>query len=82
MTTQIMRWPENSLASSMALRVSLVNLQKLTLWACVAPASMRMLAPAQNTLGLPERSRMTRTCGCSKRSRSSASASSISTPRS
>ena len=35
--------------SSRPLRVSLVNLQKLTLWAWVAPASMRMLAPAQNT---------------------------------
>ena len=77
-----MRWPENSLASSMALRVSLVNLQKLTLCAWLAPASMRMLAPAQNTRGLPERSSTTRTWGCSKRSRSSASASSMSTPRS
>ena len=47
----------------MPLRVSLVNLQKLTLWAWVAPASMRILAPAQNTRGLPERSRMTFTCG-------------------
>ena len=33
----------------MPLRVSLVNLQKLTLCAWVAPASMRILAPAQNT---------------------------------
>ena len=50
------RWPEFSLESSRPLRVSLVNLQKLTLWAWVAPASMRMLAPAQNTRFLPERS--------------------------
>ena len=76
------RRPEFSLASSMPLRVSLVNLQKLTLCAWLAPASMRILAPAQNTRGLPERSRITRTSGCSKRSRSIASASSISTPRS
>ena len=33
----------------MALRVSLVNLQKLTLWPWLAPASMRIFAPAQNT---------------------------------
>src|ERR1700691_3143189 len=57
---QMVLSPECSLASSMPLRVSLVNLQKLTLWAWVAPASMRILAPAQNTRGLPERSRMTR----------------------
>ena len=57
------RWPEFSLASSMALRVSLVNLQKLTLWAWVAPASMRILAPAQNTRFLPERSSTTFTSG-------------------
>src|SRR3982074_3346593 len=72
--------PEASLASSRPLRVSLVNLQKLTLWAWVAPASMRILAPAQNTRGLPERRRMTFTCGCSKRSRSMASESSMSAP--
>ena len=50
-----------ALASSMPLRVSLVNLQKLTLCAWVAPASMRILAPAQNTRGLPERSSTTLT---------------------
>ena len=61
--TQMVRRPEAALASSMALRVSLVNLQKLTLWAWLAPASMRMLAPAQNTRGLAERSSTTRTCG-------------------
>ena len=48
--------------SSRPLRVSLVNLQKLTLWAWVAPASMRMLAPAQNTRFLPERITTTFTC--------------------
>ena len=46
--------PECALASSMELRVSLVNLQKLTLWAWEEPASMRMLAPAQNTRSLPD----------------------------
>ncbi len=66
----------------MPLRVSLVNLQKLTLWAWVEPASMRMLAPAQNTRFLAERITTTFTSGCSKRSRWTASASSMSTPRS
>jgi len=65
--------PEFSLESSKPLRVSLVNLQKLTLWAWVAPASMRMLAPAQNTRFLPERTTTTFTPGCSKRSRCTAS---------
>ncbi|MEZ5234701.1 MAG: hypothetical protein R2749_18650 [Acidimicrobiales bacterium] len=41
-------WPEWRPASSMLLRVSLVNLQKLTLWAWVALASIWMLALAQN----------------------------------
>ena len=36
----------------MARRVSLVNLQKFTLAPCVALPSMRILAPAQNTLSL------------------------------
>ena len=61
--------PEAALASSMELRVSLVNLQKLTLWVCGEPASMRMLAPAQNTRSLPDLSTTTFTSGCSKRSR-------------
>ena len=66
----------------MELRVSLVNLQKLTLWVWVEPASMRMLAPAQNTRSLPDFSTTTFTSGCSKRSRCTASLSSMSTPRS
>ena len=45
------------------MRVSLVNLQKLTLCAWVAPASMRILAPAQNTRFLPERTTTTFTLG-------------------
>jgi hypothetical protein len=57
----------------MALRVSLVNLQKLTLWAWLAPASMRMLAPAENTRGLPERRITALASGCSKRKRCIAS---------
>ena len=32
-----------------------MNLQKFTLWACDEPASMRMLAPAQKTRFLAER---------------------------
>ncbi len=74
--------PDSADASSIALRVSLVNLQKFTLWACVAPASMRMLAPAQKMPGLPERRITACTSGCSKRSRWIASASSMSTPMS
>ena len=66
----------------MALRVSLVNLQKLTLSPCVAAASIGMFAPAENTRSFAEASTTARTCGCSKRSRWTASASSISTPRS
>ena len=53
MTAAIQTWPEWAVASSMALRVSLVNLQKLTLWPWVEPASIWMLAPAQNTLSRP-----------------------------
>ena len=41
--------PECWLASSIASRVSLVYLQKLTFQACVDPRSMKMFAPAQNT---------------------------------
>ena len=44
-----------ALASSIARRVSLVNLQKFTLCPCVALPSMRIFAPAQNTPSLPER---------------------------
>ena len=39
--------PECALASSIASRVSLVNLQKFTLKPCEEPPSMKMLAPAQ-----------------------------------
>ncbi len=37
----------------MAIRVSLVNLQKLTLWSWLDPASIWMLAPAQKTFSRP-----------------------------
>ena len=53
LTAAIHTCPEFADASSMPLRVSLVNLQKLTLWACVDAASIWMLAPAQNTLSTP-----------------------------
>ena len=43
---------------------------------------MRMLAPAQKTLSLPDLMTTQRTSGCSKRSRCTASFNSISTPRS
>jgi len=75
-------WPDRALACSMALRVSLVNLQKLTLWAWVAPASIWMLAPAQKTLSSPPVTTTTRTSGCSKRRRWAASCNSMSTARS
>ena len=75
-------WPLCFEASSMARRVSLVNLQKLTLKPCGEPASVAMLAPAQNTRSWPLLMTTARTWGCSKRSRSTASASSMSTPRS
>ena len=66
----------------MARRVSLVNLQKLTLWWWLAPASIWMLAPAQKTFSRPLVSTTTLTAGCSKRSRWTMSDSSMSTPRS
>src|SRR3972149_3177458 len=66
--------PELRLASSMAFRVSLVNLQKLTLWACEDPASMRMLAPAQNTRSLPDRHPTTMPSAGPTRSRCTAGA--------
>ena len=53
----------------MALRVSLVNLQKLTFQPWEDWLSMRMLAPAQKTRSLPEVRTTARTSGCSKRSR-------------
>ena len=71
-----------AVASSMPLRVSFVNLQKLTLWACVDPASIWMFAPAQKTLSSPPVTTTTFTSGCSNRRRWTASWSSMSTPRS
>ena len=62
--------------------VSLVNLQKFTFQPCGEAASMRMFAPAQKIFGLPLVMTTARTSGCSKRRRLSASASSMSTPRS
>ena len=66
----------------MPLRVSLVNLQKFTFHACVESPSMKMLAPEQNIALLALVTTTLRTSGCSKRMRCSASASSMSTPRS
>ena len=74
--------PELALASSIASRVSLVNLQKFTLTTCVEPRSMKMLAPAQKMRSFSDETTTTRTSGCSKRRRWMASASSMSTPRS
>ena len=70
------------MASSIPFRVSLVNLQKFTFHGCGAAASIRMFAPALNTLSLPLVSTTARTSGCSNRSRCTASYSSMSTPRS
>ena len=66
-------WPEFAVASSMPLRVSLVNLQKLTFHECEAPASLLMFAPAQKILSRPLVRTTTRTSGCSNRSRCTAS---------
>ncbi len=74
--------PECALASSIARRVSLVYLQKLTLKACVLVRSITMFAPAQKTRSSAPSSTTQRTSGCSKRMRVIASASSTSTPRS
>ena len=74
--------PECSLASSMPSRVSLVNLQKFTFHAWLEPRSMKMLAPAQKMRSLRLLTTTARTSGCSNRIRCSASASSMSTPRS
>src|SRR5262245_66671465 len=46
-------WPECSVASSIAARVSLVNLQKFTYHQSSDCASIRTLAPPQNTLSSP-----------------------------
>ena len=66
----------------MALRVSLVNLQKFTLCSWLDPASIWMLAPAQKTLSSPPVTTTAWTSGCSKRNRWTMSYSSMSTPRS
>jgi len=63
-------------------RVSLVNLQKFTFHAWDEAASIRMFAPAQKIFSLPLVTTTARTSGCSKRSRWTASYSSMSTPRS
>ena len=66
----------------MALRVSLVNLQKLTFHGWADEASIPMLAPAQNMRSLWDPITTAPTSGCSNRSLCTASASSMSTPRS
>ncbi len=81
-TAAIHTWPELADASSMPLRVSFVNLQKLTLCPCVDVASIWMLAPAQNTLSIPPVTTTAFTSGCSKRRRCTMSYSSMSTLRS
>ena len=78
----IERSPEFAEASSRLQRVSLVYRQKLTLNPWVLVASIGMFAPAQNTFGWAEVITSVRTPGCSKRRRRTASASSMSTPRS
>ena len=74
--------PEWRLESSMPLRVSLVNLQKLTFHAWLESPSMKMFAPEQKMRSLPLVTTTLLTSGCSKRMRCRASASSMSTPRS
>ena len=75
-------WPEFAVASSIPLRVSLVNLQKFTLSWWGEAASILMFAPAQKILSLPLVRTTAPTSGCSKRSRWVMSYSSMSTPRS
>ena len=65
--------PLCAVASSMPLRVSLVNLQKFTFQACELCASMRMFAPAQNMRSMPPVTTTAVTSGCSKRRRCTAS---------
>ena len=57
----------------MALRVSLVNLQKFTFQPCDDWESMRMFAPAQKMRSLPEVITTAPTSGCSNLSRWTAS---------
>ncbi len=82
LTAAIQVCPLLSRASSMVLRVSLVNLQKFTFHAWLDCASIRMFAPAQNIFSSPPVITTAFTSGCSKRSRCTASYSSMSTPRS
>ena len=63
-------------------RVSFVYLQKFTLKPWDEPASMKMLAPDEKTRSRALRTTTAPTQGCSNRRRSTASASSMSTPRS
>ena len=66
----------------MPLRVSFVNLQKLTFQAWLDRPSMKMLAPEQKVRSRALVTTTVRTSGCSKRMRFRASYSSMSTPRS
>src|SRR5205809_796848 len=61
------RSPEVALASSMASRVSFVNLQKFTLAPCDEPRSIMMFAPAQKIRSFSDATMTVRTSGCSKR---------------
>jgi len=61
--------PEFWLASSIASRVSLVNLQKFTFRPCDDSRSIMMFAPAQKIRSFRLLTRTVRTAGCSKRMR-------------
>jgi hypothetical protein len=61
--------PECALASSIASRVSFVNLQKLTFQAWLEPRNMKMLAPAQKIRSFRLVMTTVWTSGCSKRMR-------------
>ena len=69
LTAAIQVWPEYAVASSMPLRVSLVNLQKFTFHGCEDPASIRMFAPAQKLRSLALVSTTALTRGWVNRSR-------------
>ena len=66
----------------MPLRVSLVNLQKLTFQAWVDTPSMKILAPEQKMRSFKLVTTTLLTSGCSKRMRCRASCNSMSTPKS
>ena len=61
--------PECALASSIASRVSFVNLQKFTFHAWLDPRSMKMFAPAQKMRSFRLVMTTAWTSGCSKRMR-------------